>query len=708
MVGAAAGPTALGSNTLAAWVNFNSLATDGEIIEVNASGGGNGSFDSAILWNLASSKLEFTQRTSTTNRDFVATFTVNINTWIHVALTWDGTNLLAYANGVQIGSNTTGAMAGTRGNWGGLQLGPATADIQDGVFYSAALSADEIGQLYRERQPKRRNNLLCWVPCFPGSNRGLDLSGNANNLPASGTPTDSTIVPPSVGWGSGRSRIIIPAGGATAAAGDGRTIFNGSGAQTAAAAASANGQTVFNGSGTEAAAVASVANGQTVFNGSGAQTAAVAKVADGRTVFNGAATSAASSASSADGRTVFNGAGAQTAAAAKSADGRTVFNASGTAAVSIAASGDGRTLFNASASTGAAGTGQTTFNASATATVSIAATADGRTVFNGTSTATASTNLAAQGDGQTVFNASATATVTVAASAIGLTVFNGASSPGSVVPVVDIPQRWTAAPRQTLWITTDPFQPQDYASVLGSKLVDYWHSELGIALDGSSNVQTWTGQLLGLVLNQTLGAGQRPNYGADASFGGRNVVQCRITGPRCLAYKPGTAIFNPGDRPGLVHISRYVTVPTGANATYIVNMGAATAPTPPAIFNNDFFDGTIITTAQRRGVIRTVNHFTPFGLTVFDPAPVTTSPSMRALGLTSTQFQVYTNGQLAGFLENNENLSESWDQLVIGANTESGLQPCDCNVAMVFLCRNMPSQFEAMQLYQLAKAEWGI
>src|SRR4051812_35034746 len=93
MVGAAAGPTALGANTLAVWANFNSLATDGELIEVNASGGGNGSFDSAILWSLASTKIEFTQRSSTQVRDFVATFTVSTGAWNHFALTWDGTNL---------------------------------------------------------------------------------------------------------------------------------------------------------------------------------------------------------------------------------------------------------------------------------------------------------------------------------------------------------------------------------------------------------------------------------------------------------------------------------------------------------------------------------------------------------------------------------------------------------------------------------------
>lgn len=218
-VGALSPTKTLGANTLACWVNFNSLATDGEIIEINATGGGNGSFDSAILYSFASSKLEFTQRSSTQNRDFVATFTVTTGTWIHVALTWDGTNLLAYANGVQIGSNTTGALTGTRGNWANLQVGPGTCDLQDAVFYDAALSAAEIQQLYVSRLPTRRTNLVVHLPCFPGSNRNVDYSGNGYNFSNQGTPTDSTITPPSVGWGGSRPRLVIPANSALAAAG---------------------------------------------------------------------------------------------------------------------------------------------------------------------------------------------------------------------------------------------------------------------------------------------------------------------------------------------------------------------------------------------------------------------------------------------------------------------------------------------------------
>lgn len=348
-VGAMSPTTAIGNNTLAAWVNFNSLATDGEIIEVNASGGGNGSFDSAILWSLASAKLEFTQRTSTTNRDFVATFTVSTNTWIHVALTWDGTNLLAFANGVQIGSNTTGAMAGTRGNFGGLQLGPCTGDIQDGVFYSAALSIDEIAQLYRARCPKRRNNLLAHLPCYPGSNRGLDYSGNAVNFSNQGTPVDSTLTPPSVGWGVGRGRIILPSTSGLSI--DAAGVTNVTGAAAVGSGASLVPAGMTNVTGAAVMLVAKSAAGTTQCTGAATMTKSAALAVAGLTQVTGAATVTGNTnfAITAAGTTNTTGAATMSTTAPLAAAGLTQVNGSALEGGSSPIVGAGMTIVTGSA-----------------------------------------------------------------------------------------------------------------------------------------------------------------------------------------------------------------------------------------------------------------------------------------------------------------------------------------------------------------------
>jgi hypothetical protein len=697
---------ALGNNTLAVWFKLDNVTGAHEMVEINATGGGNGSFDSAIIMNGAS--VEYSQRSSANQMNFLGGTAVTANVWHHAALTYDGTTLRGYLDGVANGTSTT-VLTGTRGNWANVQMGPTLGELQDGVFYDAALTPEEILQLYRDRLPARRSGLVIHLPAFPGAtNRLLDYSGNAYNFANSGTPVDATTWP-QVPWGDDGGQVILLPDGDLPIDAAGSTQTTGSAALTASAGLVPSGLTQTTGAATMTSAAALAASGLTQTTGSAAMTAAASLVPSGLTRTTGAASfGSVTFPVVASGNTQTTGSATLTAAAPLVAAGltQTTGSAAMTAAAAIVASGLTQTTGIATLGGSTPATGLTQTTGAAAMTAAAALTASGLTRTTGAAALSSAAALAASGVTQTSGAATVTVSANINITASGLTRTTGAAE--FFVPAVDIPQRWTAAPRQTLWITTNPFQPQDYASVLGSKLVDYWHSELDVSLDGSSNVQLWSGQLRGLPFDQTLGAGQRPLWLTDASLGGKHVVGCRIAGPRCLAYKPGTAIFNPGDRPALVHISRYATVPTGATATYIVNMGAANAPTPPAIFNNDFFDGTIVTTAQRRGVVRTVNHFTSFGLTVFDPAPVTTSPNMRALGLTSTQFQVYTNGQLAGFLENNENLSESWDQLTIGANTESGIQPCDCNVAMVFLCRNMPSQFEAMQLYQLAKAEWGI
>jgi hypothetical protein len=288
-VGAATPSTAIGANTLAVWANFNSLATDGELIEINAvsGSGGNGAFDSAILYSLASAKIEFTQRSSTQNRDFVATFTIATGTWYHFALVWDGTNLTGYANGAVIGTNTTGALTGTRGNWGNLQLGPATAELQDGVFFAAALTIDEIAQLYRARCPDRRNNLIGHYPCYPGSNRGLDYSGNGNNFGNQGTPIDSTVTPPSVGWGVGRSRIILPNSSGITIVGAG--LVNVTGAAAMSSGASAAGAGLVNVTGSAAMLVAKSAAGLVNVTGAAAMASTAPLAAAGLVNVTGAA-----------------------------------------------------------------------------------------------------------------------------------------------------------------------------------------------------------------------------------------------------------------------------------------------------------------------------------------------------------------------------------------------------------------------------------
>lgn len=241
--GLTTGAKVIGNNTIAVWFNVTALTANHEMIEINDSG--TGGFASAIEYDTGLPGLVFLQRDGAgAGPSFSVAITANV--WTHAALTWDGTNLRAYINGVQVSSATGSAV--TRGNWGGLQVGPGNGQLQDAVFYDAALSAAEIMDLYRSRYPKRRANLQIHLPIFNGTAaRVLDYSGNANNFNNNNAPTDGTSAP-GVGWGTGRTRVILPATtGGTPITADGLTQCTGSAVMGITYNLTANGLTQCNG-----------------------------------------------------------------------------------------------------------------------------------------------------------------------------------------------------------------------------------------------------------------------------------------------------------------------------------------------------------------------------------------------------------------------------------------------------------------------------
>lgn len=216
-------PSGDSSVTLACWVRFSSLTAFTWVMgDFNASGNDY----NAITLNGGSTVLDFYVSKSgtfyTVSQGAIAT-----STWYHVAMTWDGSTVTAYVNGTSIGT-IAGAPTG-RAAWGNFGFGNCDGSIQDGVRYSAALSAPEIVTLFGARNPKRRANLTCHYPMLPGTNRIIDWSGNGNTLTSHGSPGDGAEAP--VGWGGPLSRVMRPLTGA---------LTLGAGTAAAASAASAN------------------------------------------------------------------------------------------------------------------------------------------------------------------------------------------------------------------------------------------------------------------------------------------------------------------------------------------------------------------------------------------------------------------------------------------------------------------------------------
>lgn len=164
------------------------------------------------------------------------------NVWHHYAVTWDGANIRIFLDGVFLSSR--GSVISAAGNWTSLFVGGGTTlggpaqgvdgSMQDPVFYSAACSDAEIAQLYSERRPARRANLIAYYPLDPGTAQRLrDYSGNGNDLTAAGTPADGATFP-RAGWGTG-SPVIRRVLKAFSAASTGTTNSVGVAAVTGAA-----------------------------------------------------------------------------------------------------------------------------------------------------------------------------------------------------------------------------------------------------------------------------------------------------------------------------------------------------------------------------------------------------------------------------------------------------------------------------------------
>lgn len=101
-----------------------------------------------------------------------------------------------------------------------------------------------------------------------------------------------------------------------------------------------------------------------------------------------------------------------------------------------------------------------------------------------------------------------------------------------------------------------------YQSILGALLVEMWHSQLGIA-PVSGNVDTWTGQVGGRVL-QAPSAGTRPTYVPDGAFAsGKNMVVSDAAASRCVVNAALTALAANGTRPYVIAAARFVTYPAG-------------------------------------------------------------------------------------------------------------------------------------------------
>jgi hypothetical protein len=234
-------PPASDPHTIAGWCFPTSATNFNEQVEINLSGGGisvlaGGASGTNICWRMSDATFAaFTDLTAV----------VSLSTWHHVCGTYDGTTMRLYVDGLQVSTATPGY--GSRaGTWGVCAVGPTDGTVSDAVFYSAALSAADVFELFARRQPERRTNLEMSYPLFTGSAaRLIDYSGKARSLALTGSAADGTVNPPA-SWGTTHPMLIQS--GAVAITATGGVQVSGAAAMTAAAALNASGGVLVSGS----------------------------------------------------------------------------------------------------------------------------------------------------------------------------------------------------------------------------------------------------------------------------------------------------------------------------------------------------------------------------------------------------------------------------------------------------------------------------
>ena len=200
--------------------------------------------------------------------------TMPLNTWTHIAGTFDGTNSVIYVNGVSQGTASGGGVATTVA-WNRLVIGGFNGDAQDAWIFSRALNSTEVGQIMNGGRTVSTTGLVGHWPLIAGATKLNDVSGNGRTLTATGSVPDSGNNGP-VAWNE--------------ITGTGQSSVSGAATRSQAVAFTGTGQASVSGSATRSQGVAFVGTGQSSVSGAAAVSEAVAVAGTGQSSVSGTAT----------------------------------------------------------------------------------------------------------------------------------------------------------------------------------------------------------------------------------------------------------------------------------------------------------------------------------------------------------------------------------------------------------------------------------
>lgn len=149
------GISAGGSRSYAFWIKMKTEISSGDqCFFWTANSDGRVNYRIEYQYNSGTRRLVFVRFKPNVGEDYVAyTITLGTSDFYHLAITWDGSNIRAYVNGVLVGTTASTGL-GTGSESANFHIGYAEASnyasciIDDFAIFSKALSASEILSLY--------------------------------------------------------------------------------------------------------------------------------------------------------------------------------------------------------------------------------------------------------------------------------------------------------------------------------------------------------------------------------------------------------------------------------------------------------------------------------------------------------------------------------------------------------------------------------
>ncbi len=190
-----------GNCTIELWFNPESTPTSGNAFRLagKSDAGTNVTYGIRYHNNSGTPRLTFWRVREGTSTD-EATYNVTLTngSWYHIALTYDGSNVRGYLNGVLVAGPTASSGNGSEGGGDFFDIGGwENTEYTDGKVDDVRVWSDERTQteIDDNKSKKLVGNEANLVGYWMLGNNYTDLTSNNNNLTPSGSPTFSWIVP---------------------------------------------------------------------------------------------------------------------------------------------------------------------------------------------------------------------------------------------------------------------------------------------------------------------------------------------------------------------------------------------------------------------------------------------------------------------------------------------------------------------------------